>query len=77
MKPAPVTAVGVTQCGNFALVGSEAGRLDRYNLQSGRHRAQYLRPPRDANGTYPSQLLRVSCFTRDCNGQAAISGSRA
>lgn len=38
---APVTAVSVTSCGNYALVGSAAGRVDRYNLQSGLHRGAY------------------------------------
>jgi U3 small nucleolar RNA-associated protein 21 len=42
---APVTAVAISACGNFALVGSEAGRVDRYNLQSGMHRGAYTRQP--------------------------------
>ncbi|KAK9786275.1 hypothetical protein WJX73_004830 [Symbiochloris irregularis] len=40
---APVTAVAMSHCGNFALVGSVAGRLDRYNIQSGLHRGSYCR----------------------------------
>ncbi|KAF8055387.1 WDR36 [Scenedesmus sp. PABB004] len=46
--PAPASAVAVSCCGNFALVGSEAGRVDRYNLQSGQHRGGYAR--RGADG---------------------------
>ncbi|EFJ49064.1 hypothetical protein VOLCADRAFT_59899 [Volvox carteri f. nagariensis] len=40
---APVTSVALSQCGNFGFVGSAAGRLDRYNMQSGLHRGCYLR----------------------------------
>lgn len=37
------TAVAVSCCGNFGLVGTDAGRVDRYNLQSGLHRGTYWR----------------------------------
>lgn len=39
----PVTAVAVSPCGNFGLVGTAAGRLDRYNMQSGLHRGCFAR----------------------------------
>ncbi|KAG2482597.1 hypothetical protein HYH03_018481 [Edaphochlamys debaryana] len=42
---APVTCVALSRCGNFGLVGSASGRLDRYNLQSGLHRGAYSRRP--------------------------------
>ncbi|XP_077479730.1 WD repeat-containing protein 36 [Stigmatopora argus] len=38
---AVATAVDITSCGNFAVVGSSCGRLDVYNLQSGQHRGCY------------------------------------
>ncbi|XP_074546401.1 WD repeat-containing protein 36 [Halichoeres trimaculatus] len=34
-------AVGITSCGNFAVVGASCGRVDVYNLQSGLHRGCY------------------------------------
>ncbi len=40
---APVTSVAISRCGNFGVVGSASGRLDRYNLQSGAHRGAYHR----------------------------------
>ncbi|GBF88408.1 hypothetical protein Rsub_01120 [Raphidocelis subcapitata] len=40
---APATAVAVSPCGNFGVVGSAAGRVDRYNMQSGGHRGAYTR----------------------------------
>ncbi|XP_061886890.1 WD repeat-containing protein 36 [Entelurus aequoreus] len=38
---AVATAVDVTSCGNFAVVGTSCGRVDVYNLQSGLHRGCY------------------------------------
>ncbi|XP_047426369.1 WD repeat-containing protein 36 [Mugil cephalus] len=35
------TAVDITSCGNFAVIGSSCGRVDAYNLQSGLHRGCY------------------------------------
>ena len=38
---ANVSSVTISPCGTFAVVGSEAGGVDMYNLQSGRHRQRY------------------------------------
>ena len=40
---APVSCVSISSCGNFGLVGTSAGRVDRYNMQSGLHRGTYSR----------------------------------
>ncbi|XP_037548323.1 WD repeat-containing protein 36 [Nematolebias whitei] len=40
-RDAIATAVDITSCGNFAVVGSSCGRVDVYNLQSGLHRGCY------------------------------------
>lgn len=40
----PVSSVAITACGTFAMVGSIAGSLDMFNLQSGAHRQRF--PPR-------------------------------
>ncbi|OJD39747.1 wd domain-containing protein [Diplodia corticola] len=37
----PVTSVAISPCGTFALVGSQAGGLDMFNLQSGIHRQRF------------------------------------
>lgn len=39
----PVTAVALSRCGNFGIVGTASGRIDRYNMQSGLHRGMYAR----------------------------------
>ncbi len=41
--PAPVTAVALSRCGNFAFVGAADGVLHRYNMQSGLHRGRFAR----------------------------------
>lgn len=38
-----VTAVGLSACGNFGLVGTADGRAHRFNMQSGIHRGEYRR----------------------------------
>ncbi|KAL3149179.1 hypothetical protein ABBQ32_002010 [Trebouxia sp. C0010 RCD-2024] len=43
VSQAPVTAVGMSQCGNYGLVGRASGSVDRYNMQSGLHRGSYTR----------------------------------
>ena len=39
-----VTAVGLSACGNFGLVGTADGRAHRFNVQSGIHRGECRRP---------------------------------
>jgi U3 small nucleolar RNA-associated protein 21 len=36
-----VSSVAMSPCGTFAVVGSETGSIDMYNLQSGRHRQRF------------------------------------
>lgn len=37
----PITAVCISTCGNFAIIGSKSGWIDKYNIQSGIHRGTY------------------------------------
>ena len=49
-----MTAVAVSSCGNYGLVGTAAGRVDRYNMQSGLHRffyARWVTPARQGSRT--------------------------
>jgi U3 small nucleolar RNA-associated protein 21 len=43
LPDAPVTTVAMSSCGNYGLVGTASGRVDRYNMQSGLHRGAYSR----------------------------------
>ncbi|XP_037340915.2 WD repeat-containing protein 36 [Pungitius pungitius] len=41
LRTSIATAVDITSCGNFAVIGLSCGRVDVYNLQSGQHRGCY------------------------------------
>ncbi|XP_055956682.1 WD repeat-containing protein 36 [Patella vulgata] len=43
-KNTTATAVNITSCGNFVLIGYSSGHVDKYNLQSGLHRGSYGKP---------------------------------
>jgi U3 small nucleolar RNA-associated protein 21 len=43
LRTSPATAVAISACGNFGLVGSADGRIERFNLQSGLYRGRYGR----------------------------------
>lgn len=59
-EPAPVTAVAVSRCGNFGIVGSASGAVHRYNLQSGLHRG--APPNAHSSGQSPLSLLACRLF---------------
>lgn len=42
---APVTAVAISACGNYCVIGLENGGLHRFNLQSQLHRGSIPKPP--------------------------------
>ncbi|CAJ1069850.1 WD repeat-containing protein 36 [Xyrichtys novacula] len=50
-RSAVATAVSITSCGNFAVIGSSCGRVDVYNLQSGLHRGCYGDKEKAHDGT--------------------------
>ncbi len=54
------TAVCLTACGNYALVGARNGLIYRYNLQSGQSR-----------GSYPNDATRSSALKRGTEMQRA------
>uniref|UniRef100_A0A1Q3EZB5 Putative wd repeat protein n=1 Tax=Culex tarsalis TaxID=7177 RepID=A0A1Q3EZB5_CULTA len=39
------TALCLSHCGNFVTIGYSSGHLERFNIQSGIHRASYGKPP--------------------------------
>lgn len=62
---AEVTAVAMSPCGTFALVGSANGGIDMFNLQSGIHRRRF--PPR----LTPKQAQRLKL--QQLQGPTAVS----
>ncbi|KAF5840981.1 quinon protein alcohol dehydrogenase-like superfamily [Dunaliella salina] len=78
---AAATAVCLSPCGNFGMVGSASGRLDRYNMQSGLHRGCYGRPhpnPTDIPSSLlpPGQKPLVSAHAGPVVGVAVDSCNR-
>eukprot|EP00963_Diacronema_lutheri_P001243 scaffold80_cov325-Pavlova_lutheri.AAC.33 len=49
----PITCVGLSVCGNFGIVGTSAGKVERFNVQSGLHRGSYKRI--DKSKQHPSR----------------------
>lgn len=41
---ATASTVSLTHCGNFVLIGYSSGDVERFNIQSGIHRATYGKP---------------------------------
>jgi len=41
---ASATAVAISHCGNFGIIGTSDGRVERYNMQSGLYRGRYGKP---------------------------------
>eukprot|EP00850_Spirogloea_muscicola_P011774 SM000074S21684 [mRNA] locus=s74:433316:440174:+ [translate_table: standard] len=71
-KLTPVKACCISTCGNFAILGTAGGRIDRYNLQSGRHRGSYAA----AKWQYaPAHDEAVIGLGTDCTNSRMLSGS--
>ncbi|KAI8805203.1 Utp21 specific WD40 associated putative domain-containing protein [Cladochytrium replicatum] len=52
-----IRAVGISVCGNFGFVGSAAGQVDMYNMQSGLHRRTFGR----AGGGHTKAVVGICC----------------
>lgn len=65
---AEATCVCVTQCGNFVVIGYSSGDVERFNMQSGIHRARYGRKHAHGKGV---AVRGVAC---DQLNQFVVSG---
>ena len=78
-RTAPATAVAITGCGNYALVGSAAGHVDRYNMQSSLYRGGCTRPGEGTPGTPGARRAKrahdkaVTGLAPDASGRRAAS----
>ncbi|KAJ3041212.1 hypothetical protein HDV00_009750 [Rhizophlyctis rosea] len=55
----PATTVAISACGNFGFVGSSAGLVDKFNLQSGLHRKTYRGHKKAIVGIVSDNVNRV------------------
>jgi U3 small nucleolar RNA-associated protein 21 len=65
VRAAPVTSVALSACGNFGVVGSAAGRVDRYNMQSGIHRGAYMRGGEGQQSAHEGAVVGVAVDSRN------------
>ncbi|KAG6741133.1 hypothetical protein POTOM_056621 [Populus tomentosa] len=60
-KPTPVKACTISACGNFAILGTADGWVERFNLQSGISRGSYLDVSERGNHAHEGEVVGVAC----------------
>ncbi|XP_028760737.1 WD repeat-containing protein 36 isoform X2 [Neltuma alba] len=60
-NPTPVKACAISACGNFALLGTACGWIERFNLQSGISRGAYVDISEPKNCAHDSEVVGVAC----------------
>jgi U3 small nucleolar RNA-associated protein 21 len=58
-----VTAVGVSQCGNYGFVGTENGQIVMYNMQSGQERKKFEGHGKQITGLCTDAVSRILIST--------------
>ncbi|KAL7126155.1 hypothetical protein ABFS83_14G166500 [Erythranthe nasuta] len=69
--PTPVKACAISACGNFAVVGTAGGWIERFNLQSGISRGSYIDASERKSGAHGGEVVGVAC---DSTNTVLISG---
>ncbi|GAQ79609.1 WD repeat-containing protein [Klebsormidium nitens] len=69
--PSPVRAASISACGNFAVIGTANGRIDRFNLQSGIHRGGYSEKKAQFSPAHEGAVVGVEC---DGSNKILVSG---
>ncbi|KAB1212058.1 hypothetical protein CJ030_MR5G024630 [Morella rubra] len=60
-NPTPVKACAITACGNFAVLGTAGGWIERFNLQSGISRGSYLDMSERSSCAHHGEVVGVAC----------------
>lgn len=60
-NPTPVKACTISACGNFAIIGTASGWIERFNLQSGISRGRYLDVSERGSCAHESEVVGVAC----------------
>ncbi|OWM86894.1 hypothetical protein CDL15_Pgr015930 [Punica granatum] len=60
-NPTPVKACAISACGNFAILGTSGGWIERFNLQSGFSRGTYVDSSEGRNCAHNDQVVGVAC----------------
>ncbi|XP_054800257.1 uncharacterized protein LOC129304574 [Prosopis cineraria] len=60
-NPTPVKACAISACGNFALLGTACGWIEKFNLQSGISRGAYIDISEPKNYAHDGEVVGVAC----------------
>ncbi|CAK8533851.1 unnamed protein product [Lathyrus sativus] len=60
-NPTPVKACAISACGNFAILGTAGGWIEKFNLQSGIHRGTYIDMSESRSCAHDSEVVGVAC----------------
>ncbi|XP_076926434.1 uncharacterized protein LOC143589601 [Bidens hawaiensis] len=58
---APVKACAISTCGSFAIIGTAAGWIEKFNLQSGMSRGSYVDVLEKRNLAHDGEVVGVAC----------------
>ncbi|XP_077238613.1 transducin family protein / WD-40 repeat family protein [Tasmannia lanceolata] len=62
----PVKACAISACGNFAVLGTEGGWIERFNLQSGLSRGSYLDISGAKSCAHDGEVAGIACDATNC-----------
>ncbi|KAM1104538.1 hypothetical protein ACFX15_012545 [Malus domestica] len=60
-NPTPVKACAISACGNFAVLGTADGWVERFNLQSGISRGSYLDTSERRSFAHDGEVVGIAC----------------
>ncbi|CAA7054164.1 unnamed protein product [Microthlaspi erraticum] len=60
-NPTSIKACAISACGNFAVVGTAGGWIERFNLQSGISRGSYLDMSEKRGHSHDGEVIGVAC----------------
>ncbi|CAJ2665196.1 unnamed protein product [Trifolium pratense] len=60
-NPTPVKACAISACGNFAILGTAGGWIEKFNLQSGIRRGVYIDMSESRSCAHDSEVVGVAC----------------
>ncbi|XP_019447943.1 PREDICTED: WD repeat-containing protein 36 [Lupinus angustifolius] len=60
-NPTPVKACAISACGNFAILGTAGGWIERFNLQSGISRGAYIDMSEPRSCAHDGEVVGVAC----------------
>ncbi|XP_068326063.1 U3 small nucleolar RNA-associated protein 21 homolog [Pyrus communis] len=60
-NPTPVKACAISACGNFAILGTADGWVERFNLQSGISRGSYMDTSERRSFAHDGEVVGIAC----------------